>query len=128
MYSSFILGCKNDKNNFIPCVKIGTGFTYEMLENISSLIKENEMKENNNENEFIKKFKPDVVVKPSIIIEMTFSSFSLSPKYVIGKNIVDEKKGIGFRFPKFVRIRDDKKLDDITTCSDVIEDYKSSKL
>lgn len=119
VYGSFLLGCKDDNNEYIPCCKVGTGLTYEILEKMTSIIDNCEKDSNDLCINIViiidHSYKPDICLKPKIIVEITFSSYSLSPKSIIGKNIIINNKGISFRFPRFIRIRDDKKLDDITS-------------
>jgi DNA ligase-1 len=52
------------------------------------------------------KFGPVRAVKPEIVMELAFEAIQLSPRH---------KSGIAVRFPRIVRIRDDKKPEDADT-------------
>lgn len=42
------------------------------------------------------------------MFEVKTADFSLSPVYKAGIGLVDPGKGISLRFPRFIRVRDDK--------------------
>ena len=72
-------------------------------------------------------FKPDVFFIDQIIWEIAFDSFSLSPIYNIGKNVIFEGKGLSLRFPKFKRERLDKDLKSVNDVDHVIDLYYRMK-
>ncbi|MBD3209633.1 ATP-dependent DNA ligase, partial [Candidatus Woesearchaeota archaeon] len=60
----------------------------------------------------------DVVVKPDIIVEVRFEEIQKSPSY---------SSGFALRFPRFVRIRDDRGLDDMASLSMVEAAYERQR-
>lgn len=48
----------------------------------------------------------------------------ISPIYTCGRGVADPNKGIGLRFPRLVRIRDDKKPVDSSNTEFVVDMYK----
>lgn len=62
---------------------------------------------------YSKLIQPDVWLKPSQIWEVQADCFTLSKTYQCGNAIISQQgdyNGLSLRFPRFVRVRDDKKI------------------
>lgn len=71
------------------------------------------------------RLKSDVWLEPSQVWEITGSDVSISSQHTAGLSITQPKekeKGISVRFPRFIRVRTDKRIDDCST-SDMFRDY-----
>ncbi|KAK7739698.1 hypothetical protein SLS53_005667 [Cytospora paraplurivora] len=58
---------------------------------------------------------PDVWFEPQEVWEMAFADITLSPVYTAAIGLVSEDRGLSLRFPRFLRKRDDKGLDEAST-------------
>jgi DNA ligase-1 len=109
--------------SFHAVSKVGTGF------NIQDLI---EFKERSNknlldempDNYFVPKFeRPSHFFKAFEVWEIGFDSFSESMNYSIGKEIILKNKGLSLRFPRFIKLRNDKIVSRASTNDFIIELY-----
>ncbi|KAG5920277.1 hypothetical protein E4U42_006250 [Claviceps africana] len=58
---------------------------------------------------------PDVWFEPQEVWEMAFADITLSPTYTAAKGLVSEERGLSLRFPRFLKKRDDKSLEEAST-------------
>ncbi|KAM0674478.1 ATP-dependent DNA ligase Cdc17 [Gurleya vavrai] len=118
-YGGFLIGCYDDENDFFEAIcKIGTGFDDETLIKLF-----NEMKDlviNVPQNYvFTESVKPDVWIQAKFIFEVKAAGFSISPIYSAACKI-NGNNGISLRFPRFLRLREDKNLKDATSSKQVL--------
>ena len=50
---------------------------------------------------------------------MFSDSFSISDVYCVGKDKLKDQKGISLRFPRFSKVREDKNVQQATSCDEV---------
>lgn len=112
-YGAFLLACyDSDSEEYQTICKIGTGFSEEALASHYEALKPLEMEKHRGD---IKPggAKPDIWFEPKIVWEVLTADLSLSPVYTAAQGLVEER-GISLRFPRFIRVRDDKGADDAT--------------
>ena len=90
--------------------KVGTGLTEEMLVEIRKRIDKLESKEKPKEYEAQKDLVPDVWAHPSLVVEVSADSVSVSTKHSLG---------LSLRFPRFLKIRGDKSASQATTLKEL---------
>ncbi|KAI9722411.1 MAG: hypothetical protein M1828_004778 [Chrysothrix sp. TS-e1954] len=59
---------------------------------------------------------PDVWFEPQEVWEMVaFADITLSPTYTAAIGLVSEERGLSLRFPRFLKVREDKSIEEATT-------------
>lgn len=58
---------------------------------------------------------PDVWFEPQEVWEMAFADITLSPTYLAAIGLVSEDRGLSTRFPRFLRVREDKSIDEASS-------------
>ncbi|KAI9244891.1 ATP-dependent DNA ligase [Sporodiniella umbellata] len=125
VYGAFLLACYDaESEQYQTICKIGTGFSDENLQLFYNTLKDHVVPKPNTyyclgENPP----KPDIWFDPVQVWEVKCADLSLSPTYMAAVGKVDEAKGISLRFPRFIRVRDDKDAEDATGSEQVSEFY-----
>eukprot|EP00514_Thraustochytrium_sp_LLF1b_P007215 CAMPEP_0184536894 /NCGR_PEP_ID=MMETSP0198_2-20121128/16706_1 /TAXON_ID=1112570 /ORGANISM="Thraustochytrium sp., Strain LLF1b" /LENGTH=750 /DNA_ID=CAMNT_0026930113 /DNA_START=103 /DNA_END=2355 /DNA_ORIENTATION=- len=123
-YGAYILACYDaDNDEYQSVTKIGTGFSDKVLEEFSVFFREQVVESKPRNYNCI--MEPDVWLNPVQVWEVRAADLSISPVHRAANGLVDETKGIALRFPRFLRIRDDKKCEDATNSSQVADMYTS---
>ncbi|KAF9049963.1 ATP-dependent DNA ligase [Panaeolus papilionaceus] len=60
-------------------------------------------------------FKPDVYFRPSEVWEIRGADITESPVSVAAQSLTSSGRGLSLRFPRFIRVREDKKIEDANT-------------
>lgn len=58
---------------------------------------------------------PDVWFEPQEVWEMAFADITLSPVYTAAIGLVSEERGLSMRFPRFLKVREDKSIEEAST-------------
>ncbi|AIY90596.1 ATP-dependent DNA ligase [Geoglobus acetivorans] len=105
LISSFELACLDEYGGLLRVGKVATGFTDEDLEELTELFKpEIEYQEGKR-----------IVFNPKYVFEVAYQEIQKSPKY---------ESGYALRFPRFVRLRDDKSVEEADTVERVARLYE----
>jgi DNA ligase-1 len=67
---------------------------------------------------------PDVWFEPQEVWEMVFADITISPTYTAAIGLVHEDKGLSLRFPRFLKVRDDKGIEEASTNEFLAELYR----
>ncbi|KAI1824778.1 ATP-dependent DNA ligase [Xylaria intraflava] len=133
VYGAFLLACYNAASDTYETVcNIGTGFSEQVLEDLHKQLSETVI---DRPKPFYShssggQHQPDVWFEPRYVWEVKTADLTLSPRYKAGcKEGVDPSgdKGISLRFPRFIKVRDDKKPDEATSSRQVAEMYRKQE-
>ncbi len=104
--SSFELACLDTvSGRLLKVGKVATGFTEEDLEELTEMFRPLIVSQEGKKVEFV----------PKYVFEVAYQEIQKSPKY---------ESGYALRFPRFVRLRDDKDVDEADTIERVERLYK----
>ncbi|PKL63854.1 MAG: DNA ligase [Methanomicrobiales archaeon HGW-Methanomicrobiales-3] len=104
VFGSFLVACQ-DAGRLVPLSRVATGFSDEQLAEVYELLKETVLKTSGKE----------VTFEPSLVFEVGYAELQASSNY---------EGGFALRFPRFIRLRDDKDISDIETIGSIRERYK----
>jgi DNA ligase 1 len=121
VYGSYLLAIYDpDNDEYQTICKAGSGFNDEMLQNLYSILKEHEIPKPLHNYRCLH---TDVNIwfEPSVVWEIQGADLSISPKHTSAWSKASENKGISIRFPRFLRIRPDKKPQDSTSPEQILK-------
>eukprot|EP00316_Scyphosphaera_apsteinii_P008011 CAMPEP_0119319952 /NCGR_PEP_ID=MMETSP1333-20130426/50912_1 /TAXON_ID=418940 /ORGANISM="Scyphosphaera apsteinii, Strain RCC1455" /LENGTH=817 /DNA_ID=CAMNT_0007326511 /DNA_START=148 /DNA_END=2601 /DNA_ORIENTATION=- len=127
VYGAYLLACYNEEQEEYQTVcKIGTGFSDAALEEHTNALNPKRIDAprpyyrlpENAANA------PDVWFEPCQVWEVMAADLSISPVHMAAVGLVDSAKGIALRFPRFLRVRDDKGPEDATNATQIAQMYR----
>ncbi|MGA2122092.1 MAG: ATP-dependent DNA ligase [Methanoregula sp.] len=104
VFGSFLVACQ-DQGRLVPLSRVATGFSDDQLTEVYELLKD----------AVITKSGKEVRFEPSLVFEVGYAELQVSPTY---------EAGFALRFPRFIRIRDDKDISDIETIESIRTRYQ----
>jgi DNA ligase-1 len=70
---------------------------------------------------------PAVWFEPGEVWEVAFADLTLSPTYTAAVGLVSEHRGLSTRFPRFLRVREDKGIEEATEVEELAELYRKQE-
>ncbi|XP_036996850.2 DNA ligase 1 isoform X2 [Artibeus jamaicensis] len=119
-YGGFLLACYDAESEELHAIcKLGTGFSDEELEIHHRALQVLVLPTPRSYVRADGAVAPDYWLEPRVVWEVKCADLSLSPIYPAARGLVDSEKGISLRFPRFLRVRVDKKPETATTSAQV---------
>lgn len=106
LFGSFILACQDESARLLKISKVATGFSDEALAAAYDILKDKVISESGKVVQF----------EPEIVFEIGYAEIQKSTNY---------EAGYALRFPRFIRLRDDKSVDEIETVASVEERFRA---
>ncbi|WP_292369916.1 ATP-dependent DNA ligase [Methanoregula sp. UBA64] len=103
VFGSFLVACQ-DQGRLVPLSRVATGFSDEQLAEVYELLKDT----------VISRSGKEVTFEPELVFEVGYAELQVSPTYAAG---------FALRFPRFIRLRDDKDTTEIETLDSIKERY-----
>ncbi len=100
LYTDYTFGVWDDEGTLVPFTKAYSGLTDEEIRHVDHFIRQNTRE----------KFGPVRTVTPQLVFELAFEGIQRSSRH---------KSGIAVRFPRILRWRQDKKIEDADTLETV---------
>ena len=127
VYGAYLLACYNSDDEVYESVcKIGTGFNDEALASLHAALSEKTIEGPRGYYrvpDWAANQMPDVWLEPCQVWEVLAADLSISPVHMAAAGLVDASKGIALRFPRFIRLRDDKGCEDATNSEQIAQMY-----
>jgi DNA ligase-1 len=121
-FGGILVAVYNDETSrFETIAKVGSGFTEEEMEKFQKMLDEERVKRPPSNLDYA--MEPDFWVHPKYVVEVAYDNITRSPTHTCGK---EAGKGLALRFPRMVRIRDDKGPFNSTTTKEVEEIFRFS--
>ncbi|XP_039724537.1 DNA ligase 1 isoform X1 [Pteropus medius] len=124
-YGGFLLAAYDEDSEELQAIcKLGTGFSDEALEEHHHRLQALVLPSPRSYVRADGAVAPDHWLEPSAVWEVKCADLSLSPIYPAARGLVDSEKGVSLRFPRFIRVREDKKPEEATTSAQVASLYR----
>lgn len=125
-YGGFLLACYDPEGDEYQSIcKIGTGFSDEHLQQFTKEMNKHKIDKAKSYYKFGDSVKPDVFFDAKVVWEILAADLTISPVHKAAIGLVEDDKGIALRFPRFVRVRDDKKPEQATNSEQVADAFRS---
>lgn len=116
VFGSYILAARDEKTGrFKTVTKCGSGYTDEDLEELSNLFKKIQLKKPHASVDI--EIDCDAYFVPKIVFETAWEEIQVSPAE-------KHTSGLSLRFPRYIRIREDRRPEEINTVQEIMELYQ----
>ncbi len=111
-----------EEGTFNTVCKLGSGFTDEQLFQLPEIFKELLLEERDRRVNAL--LEPDFWIGPEVVMEVIGDEITLSPVHTCAFDELRKSSGLAIRFPRLVRVRDDRGPEDATTVKEILNLYR----
>lgn len=112
-FGSYVLAAMDkDSGRFKTVTKCGSGYTDEDLRELTKLFNKIQLKKPHSDVDI--EFECDVYFEPKIVFEISFEEVQVSPEF-------KHSSGLALRFPRYIRIREDRRPEEVNTVHEIME-------
>jgi len=113
VFGSYVLAARDaETGKFKTVTKCGSGYTDEDLVELTKMFKKLQIREPHEDVEI--EIDCDAYFKPEVVFETAYEEIQVSPAE-------KHTSGMGLRFPRFIRVREDKRPEEATTVQEIEE-------
>ncbi|UCH57471.1 MAG: ATP-dependent DNA ligase [Candidatus Bathyarchaeota archaeon] len=112
-----------DEEMFRTVCKVGSGFTDEDLVKLPEMLEGDQRDGKHPRVDSL--IEAEVWFNPSLVMEILGDEITLSPVHTCAFNELREKSGLAIRFPRFLRLREDKSAEDTTVVDEIVDMYRA---
>jgi DNA ligase-1 len=125
-YSPFLLGAWNPDSGEVEAVcKVMSGFSDDFYKQQMEVFADKIFPK---PSYYLTGMEAQYWFSPDVVWEITGADLSLSPNHKAGIGKVSPERGISLRFPRFIRVRDDKGMEQATTGDELAEAFENQVL
>ncbi|KAK6342687.1 hypothetical protein TWF718_008080 [Orbilia javanica] len=127
-WSPILLAVRNPDTGSLEAVcKCMSGFTDVFYQEMKEKYSEDGENTTRTKKPYIEapELHPNVWFEPQEVWEIVFADITLSPNYTSAIGLVSEERGLSLRFPRFLRKREDKSIEEASTSEDLAEMYRN---
>jgi DNA ligase-1 len=123
-YGSLLLAAFDPAaNRYYSLTKVGAGLSDRLLRELPSLLRPLRLSECH---PLVQTgIQADLWFRPAKVVEVTGANLTLSPVHTVARNRL-RGRGLALRFPRFVRLRDDKGPEQATSVAEIYQMYRSA--
>ncbi|NIP35217.1 MAG: hypothetical protein GWN18_09720 [Thermoplasmata archaeon] len=122
-YGALLMAARNDDEGTLESVcKLGTGFSDEQLAELHQRLQPLVLSKRTPT--VVSGLEPDFHIQPELVLEVLGAEVTLSPVHRCSFGSVRPGAGLAIRFPRMVRVRDDKGWEEATTSAEVEDMYR----
>jgi len=133
VYGAYLMGCYDpDLDEYQSVCKVGTGFKDEDLVKFTEKMTEHVAGGGSGKKPTQYRagdpLTPDDWFEPTVVWELQAADLSKSSVHMGALGKIESNRGIGLRFPRFIRERDDKNPENATNAEQIADMYRSQGL